>query len=502
MKMTKKIAPTFSPCSILLGLYVFSASLTVNAAEGADVLIRHYEDVLGTSMDVTVYGAESASVEPAIAITLAEIALLEQIFSTWREDSEIMVLNRERSTALASDALLEVVEACEAWLKLSNGAFSCRLGQIITLWNEAEAKQELPKVPDVLPLARAARENTVSFAKTERRIDLGEGIGLEPSGLAKGYIIDRAMTVLRHELPGATAIKVDIGGDASYWGAPPGELGWQVSVADPLALSDNSDFIATLSLNGMAVATSGHQTRGWTFGEQHFSHILDTRRGWPIDKGLYSVVIAPDAITADAMATTLATLFPVRAMEVVNGMDGVEAMVIEPNGNQITSKNWQAYIRDEQEPKLDSGLQFSLEYSIPHIRTASYRAPYTAVWVGDETGRPIKTLLLLGEDKKWARTNSVWWSRVGRAVDYPVNNVTRPTRLPGSYTLGWDGRDDQGNVIPKGDYQLMLEASREHGGHDYLSIPFSLKDGVQSIEQEGQGELGDFRLTLTVTVPK
>lgn len=78
-------------------------------------------------------------------------------------------------------------------------------------------------------------------------------------------------------------------------------------------------------------------------------------------------------------------------------------------------------------------------------------------------------------------------------------NVTSPTRLPGRYKLVWDGRDEQGSVIPPGDYQLMLEASREHGEHDYLNIPFTIEEGMQNVEHEGQGELGDLHLKLTVT---
>lgn len=502
MKFSEQINRAMPARSKFFAVVLYSFALAANAADTAESEIRHYENVLGTSMDLTVYGADSTSLDAAVDTTLAEVARLEQIFSTWREDSEIMVLNRERSSSGASAELLEVVEACESWMELSTGAFSCRLGKVISVWNDAEVKQVLPKVPDVLPIARTARESTLTFDKAGSLIELGEGIDLEPSGLAKGYIIDRAMDVLRRELPNASAIKVDIGGDASYWGTPPGESGWQVSVADPRTLADNTNFIVTLSLNGMAVATSGHQTRGWTFGEQQFSHILDTRRGWPIDGGLYTVVIAPDATTADAVATTLATLFPARAIELVNGIEGVEALVIEPNGTQSMSTNWQAFIGGAQEVEVDSGIKFSLEYNIPAIRTASYRAPYTAIWIEDASGRPIKNLVLLGQDKKWARTNSVWWSRLGRAEEIPTANVTRPTRLPGSYTLEWDGRDDQGTILPQGEYRLMVEASREHGDHDYLSIPVILKEGTQTIEHEGQGEVGALSLTLTMTSPQ
>src|SRR5690606_3171805 len=144
-------------------------------------------------------------------------------------------------------------------------------------WNEAEANQRRPVVPDVLPIARAARENTISIDRAERRIELGESIALEPSGLAKGYIIDRTMGVLQEELPQGTAFKVDIGGDARYGGAPPGESGWLVGVANPVSLADNDYFVGTIELNDAAVATSGHQTRTWSFGDQEFSQVLDTR---------------------------------------------------------------------------------------------------------------------------------------------------------------------------------------------------------------------------------
>ena len=101
MKKMGKINFTMSASSILFCILLCCSSLTVNAADTTDVLIRHYENVLGTSMDVTVYGGESASLEPAVDTTLAEIARLEQILSTWREDSEIMMLIRDRSTSLA-----------------------------------------------------------------------------------------------------------------------------------------------------------------------------------------------------------------------------------------------------------------------------------------------------------------------------------------------------------------------------------------------------------------
>jgi len=491
----------FPTLRLLCGIFLISACLPVSAAEDSQSLVRHYENVLGTSMDLIVYGGIQAEQERAADVAVAEIARLEQILSTWRDDSEIMVLNRERTTSQASADLLQVTEACESWMALSSGAFSCRMGQVIKLWDLAEANQEQPIVPNMLPTARTAQQGTIQIDSAARQITLEEAIDLDPSGLAKGYIIDQAMTVLKRELPDATAIKLDIGGDSSYWGAPPNEDAWQVQVSDPEALADNSNYITTIGLNGLAVATSGHNTRTWAFGERHFSKILDTRRGWPVVDGLYSVVIAPDAMTADAMATLLSTQNPDLAMNYVNAMVGVEALVIDWNGNQYISEGWQNHLGGELLRQANSVIDFTLEYNIPNFRGRDYERPYLSIWVSDAASRPIKNLLILGSDDRWARTNSVWWSRVGRRTVVPVSNVTRPTREPGKYDLAWDGRDDDGNIILQGGFLLMVEASREHGGHTYMSIPFSLEEGARVYETKGEDELGDMLLRVTLTPP-
>jgi len=473
----------------------------VATAQSSDVLTRHYDNVLGTSMDITIHGGSTEDQELAADAVLDEIARLEQILSTWRDDSEIMRLNQERATNEASDDLLAVVNACEEWQERSNGAFSCRFGQVVALWNAAEARQERPIVPDMLPTARAVSNNALLIDVPTRRIELDEYISLEPSGLAKGYIIDQAMKFIQRALPDAFAIKLDIGGDGYYWGSPEGDEGWQVGVADPEALADNDNFIATLSLTNMAVATSGHGSRNWLIGDEAFSQILDTRRGWPVSGGLYSVVIAPDALTADAIATYLATQNSEAALKFVNTLENVVAMVIDPQGNMNVSNNWQNYLGGDLRRQANSTLELSLKYTIPNLRTRDYKRPYVAIWVGDAEGRPIKNLLLLGSEQRWAQSNSVWWRRVGRRSGLPANNVTRPTRAPGSYEVRWDGRDDSGNILLQGDYELYLEASREHGGRNYLAIPFTLKEGRQVREVEGEGELGPLLFELTLTLP-
>jgi hypothetical protein len=86
----------------------------------------------------------------------------------------------------------------------------------------------------------------------------------------------------------------------------------------------------------------------------------------------------------------------------------------------------------------------------PRAPTKSIIKRSCAIWGIDTEGHPIKNLELLGSERRWAQSNSIWWSGVGRRSVVAANNVTRPTCEPAKYSLRWDGGDDDGNIIFQG----------------------------------------------------
>src|SRR5690606_10255623 len=113
----------------------------------------HYENVLGTTLDLSMYAPDMAQMEAAAEAAVAEIARMDAIVSNYRADSEVMRLNRERMVTGASQELLDIVELCAQWERQTQKRFSCKLGRIIALWNEAERTQQLP---DRMELQRLA----------------------------------------------------------------------------------------------------------------------------------------------------------------------------------------------------------------------------------------------------------------------------------------------------------------------------------------------------------
>jgi thiamine biosynthesis lipoprotein len=463
-------------------------------------VVQHYDGVLGTSMDITIHTPDAARVVAAMDTVVQEIARLDRILSTWRDDSALMRLNRERSGENLPQELIDVVTLCESWKERSNGVFSCRLGRIQQVWTQAQQNQQLPVAHDLLLLSRKINQGAVTIDAARRAITLGDDIELEASALAKGYIIDKAMAVLRAELPEATAIKLDIGGDAFYWGSPPDEDGWQVLVADAALTADNGAFIANVALKDRGVATSGHTSRTFTIGKISYSHIFDTRRGWPTADGTYAVATAPDATTADALATILAAQSFNAAIKWAQETldDTAQVLLVNRQGREWHTQGWIDLLDGDQRRQLRAEISLTMDYTLPRMNQSLYERPYVAIWVSDAQGKALRNLLLLGGEERWARENSIWWRRAGGATRLDTYNVTRPTRGPGEYQIIWNGQDDDGASLLEGEYVLNIEASRRYGGHDHVSQPFSIAPGTQNFANPGQGEVGPFHISIEV----
>ncbi|WP_416306171.1 DUF2271 domain-containing protein [Neptunicella sp. SCSIO 80796] len=488
------------PKNISLVLLLGIAAASMSAVADQPGYTAHYDNVLGTSLDVRIIGVSDDKAEQALDKTLHEIKRLENILSTWQSDSQISQLNHSKQAQGLAEELIQVVSLCEQWRESSQHAFSCRMGNLEQLWQQAEQLQQVPDRVAVRYQARDIDRQTLKVDTELQGIDLGEHIALAPSGLAKGYIIDKASDYLRQLLPEMQGLKLDIGGDAYYWGHSAASSSWNVAIATPNRLNDdNSGQINSMSvqLASKAIASSGHNSRFFEIQRRRFSHILTPKDGWPMDNAPSAVVIANDATTADAVATALSTQPAMQGLDWVNSLDGVEALIMLADGTNISSDHWVQYLSlDNQQTASTQLPTLRIDYQIPDIKTLEYHKPYMALWITDNHNKPIKNLLVLGENSRWARENSRWWRKVGRRNPDLLDGLARPTRRPGKYNLLWNGLDDAGYPLSGSEYQLHIEAAREEGGHDYQSINFNLDNATLDLNLPAQGEIGAVALHL------
>ncbi len=148
--------------------------------------------------------------------------------------------------------------------------------------------------------------------------------------------------------------------------------------------------------------------------------------------------------------------------------------------------------------------ELSVRIEIPRLRVAEYHNPYIAVWVEDASGKVAANLDvwydvdLRGEEgTKWLPDLRTWWRRTGRSLKMPVDGVSGPTQAPGQHRVDFkQGTRPLGNLAP-GSYKLRVEAAREVGGREILTVPFQWPPAAaKTATAQGKTELGAVRLTV------
>jgi thiamine biosynthesis lipoprotein len=165
------------------------------------------------------------------------------------------------------------------------------------------------------------------------RLDLG--------GIAKGYAADQALAVLRDR--GIPRALVDAGGDLAIGDPPPDARGWRIAVATPHSTSSPpssptpppEDGAGTygaestvLLLSNCGVATSGDAYQFVEFEGRRYSHIVDPRTGMGVVGASSVTVVAPDGMTADALASAVSVLGPEEGIALIDRTPGAAALVV------------------------------------------------------------------------------------------------------------------------------------------------------------------------------
>ena len=262
---------------------------------------------MGVRTRIVLYAPEAATALRAARSAFARIALLDSLMSDYRADSEIALLSaRAGDTPVNISAeTFYVISLAQQLARLSRGAFDITAGPLVRLWRGARRSRTVPAPHEReralgrsgwwhLRLDSAAR--TAQLLRPGMQLDLG--------GIAKGYAADQALAELRKN--GVERALVEMGGDLVASGAPPGQRGWRVEVADAPREQ------RTLWLAHAAVSTSGDTEQFVEIGGTRYSHVVDPASGMALSSRVAATVIAPDGITADALSTLLTVLGPER----------------------------------------------------------------------------------------------------------------------------------------------------------------------------------------------
>ena len=299
---------------------------------------RFVEGVLGTTLELQIV-AVSPQLGPQIEAEMRdEIDRLAAIFSLYQSDSEF---NRWQETfdqdVAVSPELMEVLARSEMWRARSDNAFNPAVEVMSQLWKSAAPSGNAPTVQEMQRLSRAISAPlwSVDVATCCARRLTSYCASL--NSIAKGFIVDRACLLAQRE--GVEDVLLNIGGDLRHTG----RNGITVGIADPFTLADNAPPVAKVRLHNSSVATSGRARRGFQIGERWFSHVLDPRTGWPVERTISASVLAADALTADVLATVCSVMAPDEALQIADALPAVGIYLLDESGHSVSNAFWRAH---------------------------------------------------------------------------------------------------------------------------------------------------------------
>ncbi len=235
-------------------------------------------------------------------------------------------------TAVVVDVRDDLPESCLdevfAWLRWVDDTFSTYkpAGEISRLGRGELALADAHEdVRHVLARCDALRTETGGFFDVQaERHDV-----LEPSGLVKGWSVDRAGAIL--DRAGACNYAIGAGGDVLVRGRAVPEPHWRVGIQHPLC---RGEVATAVQVNDLAIATSGAYARG--------AHVFDPHTGRPPEGVLSVTVTGPELATADAYATAAFAMGPAGPSWTARLRGGYEAMTILEDGRVLSTPGFGA----------------------------------------------------------------------------------------------------------------------------------------------------------------
>ncbi len=270
---------------------------------------------------------------------LAEVVRLQAIFNVFDPDSQLSRWCRGEWVESESDGeFSQLMAQALRWQRLTGGLFNPLTGELSVLWAEAEVEGREPAPGRLAAMAGAIATPRFNFVDGHPQPD-GDCSRFNLNAMAKGYIVDRALSATGARFGLLDNLLVNAGGDLCHRGSGRARVG----IENPGRPYDNEPPLTVIEIGNEAVATSGATRRGFQVGDRRLGHVLDPRTGQTAEGSAQATIVAPSAMVADVVATS-ALILP--SSEAVVFLDDLAAttplagLIIDHDGGLHPTSRW------------------------------------------------------------------------------------------------------------------------------------------------------------------
>ena len=289
---------------------------------------------MGTFINMIAFHPSQGEAEDAIGRAFEEIQRLSDIMTRYKSSSQVSHLNSSGTLNEVSPELVEVLKSSLHYHGISRGTFDITIKPVVDLYQESFRVHNRPPSSETIKEAmELVGSRHLRLANTS--ISFGRrGMGVTLDGIAKGYIVDRAMDLLREQ--NIQHALINAGGDISVHGGKGKGKPWKVGIQDPWNPKGHVDVV---TLDNGAIATSGNYEVFFD-REKLFHHLIRSNSGSPAPETASVTIRAASCMEADAMATSVYLMGPARGNQFIRQLPSIEGLVINSQGKKMPSSGW------------------------------------------------------------------------------------------------------------------------------------------------------------------
>jgi FAD:protein FMN transferase len=329
-------------------LLLFIILLTSCRHRKEPVLIKIGGETQGTYYAITYYHDDSTNIQPSIDSLLHRF---DSTASIYKPNSIISRINNNDPSVRADETFSVIFQKAMEVSEKTEGAFDITVGPLVSAWgfglvNRMKMNQHI--VDSLMPLVgyHKVMLDNGKLIKTDPRIRI------DFNAIAQGYAVDVVAAFL--DSKGIQSYLIDVGGEVLGRRTKPGGDKWSVAIEMPVKTTiDQRKIQAVVSLQDMAISTSGSYRKFYEEKGKRYSHEIDPSNGYPVKHSTLSVsVLAKDCITADAYATAFMVMGVDKGKEYLKKHPKLDAYFIyaAPDGSMQTyyTKGFGKLLRDDK----------------------------------------------------------------------------------------------------------------------------------------------------------
>lgn len=274
-----------------------------------------------------------STIEQAVA---DELARIDKTLSNYRDDSAIETFNAQQTTEILTveAELVALVEEARKVYVASNGCYDLTIKPLFDLWGFKKDEFSPPTdeaLTQTLTTIGMNKLETIDATHLRKQIP---ALRIDISSIGQSYSVERIARLL--EQFGVQNYLVEIGGELYAKGKKPNGDPWRIAVEKPLPGERKLQKVASFDSGApVALITSGTYRHFFDSNGKRYSHILDARRGKPVEHNTVSVTIFNENPTiAGAWGTALLCLGSSEGIKVADE-NKLAVLFIEQQGDAL-----------------------------------------------------------------------------------------------------------------------------------------------------------------------